>query len=79
MIAKEIEQAGQDATSTPGKSSKTATDVSNPDLKYSPVSGMVWTREELRQEHRANLPVIPYEVFERVVVRNGVIIADEVA
>jgi len=80
MIAKEIEQAGPDATSTPGMTSITGNSVlSQNQKKQSPVAGMTFTREELHQEHRANMAAIPYEIFERVVVRFGAIISDEVA
>lgn len=73
---KKIEQAGSDATSTPGKTSVTGSNVwartvKNTPVNESPIQGMTFTREEMEHEHKTNLAAIPYETFERVMVQHG--------
>lgn len=82
MRTKQMDQAGSDSTSTPGMSSLAASTVLNPTYKNqpeteSPIWGMTFTKEEMQHEHKVNLAAIPYETFERVMVRHGAILVEE--
>ena len=77
-------QAGTACKQNPGMTSYTGNSVLSRTLKNTPpqehaIRGMEFTKEDMQHVHRANLAAIPYEIFERVMVRHGAILVEEVA
>ena len=76
-----IEQAGADANLTPGMTNSVGTTVWTNTGKntpaISPVQGITYTPEEMEHERQANMPLIPFEIFSRVMVRHGAILIEE--
>jgi hypothetical protein len=41
------------------------------------IRGVTYTREEMEHEHRANVPIVPYEVFEQFMIQHGAVLVEE--
>lgn len=78
-----IEQAGSVSKQNPGMTSYTGNSILHRTQKNTPdnepaIRGIRVTKEDLQIGHRQNVPVIPYEIFEQVMLNRGFVLINEV-